>query len=1066
MIKNGSVKTVYKKQKEYVMKKVIFLFTILLPILISYEIIAQKVDSQRKRYVNVIPEKTQRPLGLPLPAGTYTIGVTGYFPSIDSAFNKLSIDGISGPVTLELIDDLYQAQNESYFLLSGPIAGASETNRILIRPASNKNVTVEGNGFDVFFFSSVTYLTLDGISLTGNTTMTVRSILNSNVIPAAIDFEDDCDYNIIQNVTVIVEDYIEGWGIDLWVYDPPSGKTPDYNIIQNNLIKSADIGIIVTGNLDNITPVRPINNMVRNNQVGSFTDSLIAWGIQAEYSKGTIIENNVVQNVRYYNDYTNPGINVYCSDDCIVRNNKVHNLKSSSDLGGKGIVLSGGSNELGNNNLIYNNIVSDIQCSSTYPGARLGGIQLWYQNNPKIYFNTVYLTGKGSTPTGSAALFVDYLSHNVDIKNNIFVNVRDESPYCASSIYVRTGSTVSSDYNDLHYIQGPYNCLVRDQTVDYMTLGDWQTTGNDLMSLNEMPFFILPDLHLSSNIASFIESKGIPITGITTDFDGDARNTFTPDLGADEINGTVPAGWQPQYTYQPNNILPVSFSTVTNDICWAAGYTNFAPYIGSFLRTRNGGINWVYSTIPGTENSRSDCIFAKDINTAYIGTGNVSIPGGTGIYKTIDGGLTWQKHPTAFLNSDWEICYIHFFDDNNGVAIGQPKTAGGRYYEIYTTSNDGVDWNLVPEANIPIANINAYVSYPGMSAYGNSIWVPTVANTPLGNPRIYKSTDMGLTWNVIEIVLPNSSSRQYWLGMAFENETTGILTSAYSSSTDAIIKKTTDGGNTWFDINKPFYIISGNSICTIPGVAGGYVVCGDVNDGSAFTLDGGNTWSLIDNKANFLPNFHSATVGWSIEYPSLRIDKYIGPPIPLPVELTSFIAQAENNQVKLSWITVTELNNNGFEIQRKYSGSQFATIGFVKGAGTTTNQSEYTFVDNELTDGKYYYRLKQIDYSGAYEYSDVIEVDVRIIDEFTLEHNFPNPFNPVTTIKYGIKEKSNVKLAVLNAIGEEVTVLVDGEQDRGYYEIEFNAAQHASGVYFYRLQAGDFVQTRKMVLLK
>ena len=67
--------------------------------------------------------------------------------------------------------------------------------------------------------------------------------------------------------------------------------------------------------------------------------------------------------------------------------------------------------------------------------------------------------------------------------------------------------------------------------------------------------------------------------------------------------------------------------------------------------------------------------------------------------------------------------------------------------------------------------------------------------------------------------------------------------------------------------------------------------------GQAYTLDGGNTWTLIDNKANFLPHFHSATAGWSIEYPSRRIDKYLGPPLPLPVELISFTAQPQDQKV-------------------------------------------------------------------------------------------------------------------------------------------------------------------------
>ena len=190
------------------------------------------------------------------------------------------------------------------------------------------------------------------------------------------------------------------------------------------------------------------------------------------------------------------------------------------------------------------------------------------------------------------------------------------------------------------------------------------------------------------------------------------------------------------------------------------------------------------------------------------------------------------------------------------------------------------------------------------------------------------------------------------------------------------------------------------------------------------------------------------------------------PFIPLPVELTSFTAEAEDQRVILKWTTATELNNNGFEIQRRVDESDFATVGFVKGEGTATNQKEYSYIDKDLVDGKYFYRLKQVDYNGTYEYSDVIEVDVRTLDEFFLEQNFPNPFNPTTTIGYVLKEKSNAKLILLNAIGEEVAVLINEEQEKGFHKVEFNAASLPSGVYFYQLKAGSFVETKKMLLLK
>ncbi len=185
-----------------------------------------------------------------------------------------------------------------------------------------------------------------------------------------------------------------------------------------------------------------------------------------------------------------------------------------------------------------------------------------------------------------------------------------------------------------------------------------------------------------------------------------------------------------------------------------------------------------------------------------------------------------------------------------------------------------------------------------------------------------------------------------------------------------------------------------------------------------------------------------------------------------PVELTSFTATSQNKQVSLNWSTATEINNNGFEIQRSNANSEFITIGFVRGNGTTTTQQEYSFIDKNMVDGIYSYRLKQIDYNGLYEYSDVIEVDVRSLDNYSLEQNYPNPFNPSTKIAYVLKEKTNVKLLVMNALGEEVAVLVNQTQEQGYHQLDFNASNLPSGIYFYSLQTDNFSETKKMLLMK
>jgi hypothetical protein len=182
--------------------------------------------------------------------------------------------------------------------------------------------------------------------------------------------------------------------------------------------------------------------------------------------------------------------------------------------------------------------------------------------------------------------------------------------------------------------------------------------------------------------------------------------------------------------------------------------------------------------------------------------------------------------------------------------------------------------------------------------------------------------------------------------------------------------------------------------------------------------------------------------------------------------LISFTATSNGKDVILSWSTASELNNQLFEIQRSFEGSDFVTIGFVNGNGTTSEKQDYIYKDKILTDGKYYYRLKQIDYLGQSEYSEIIEMDIRAFSSYLLEQNYPNPFNPTTTIGYGLKEKGNVKITVINSIGEEVALLVNEEKESGYHTVEFNAANLSSGVYFYQLKAGDFVELKKMILMK
>lgn len=188
-----------------------------------------------------------------------------------------------------------------------------------------------------------------------------------------------------------------------------------------------------------------------------------------------------------------------------------------------------------------------------------------------------------------------------------------------------------------------------------------------------------------------------------------------------------------------------------------------------------------------------------------------------------------------------------------------------------------------------------------------------------------------------------------------------------------------------------------------------------------------------------------------------------------PVELASFTANTSMGKVTLNWRTATEINNRGFEIQRKADDNNWIVLAFKNGNGTTTNANNYSFTDNTsgLNANKLSYRLRQVDFNGQSQYSPVVLIDNIIPENYNVSQNFPNPFNPSTIIKYQIPQNSFVSLKVYNSLGQEAATLVNGMVNAGSYEVQLNASDLSSGVYYYVIKAGEnFVQTKKMILIK
>lgn len=189
----------------------------------------------------------------------------------------------------------------------------------------------------------------------------------------------------------------------------------------------------------------------------------------------------------------------------------------------------------------------------------------------------------------------------------------------------------------------------------------------------------------------------------------------------------------------------------------------------------------------------------------------------------------------------------------------------------------------------------------------------------------------------------------------------------------------------------------------------------------------------------------------------------------IPVELTSFTAEVQKKNVVIKWTTASEINNRGFFVERNITGN-WESIHFSEGRGTITVNSSYEFIDmlpTKIKNSSVKYRLRQVNFDGSSTYSGMIEVDLTSVpDKFQLNQNYPNPFNPSTSIQYAISGRQFLTLKVYDLLGREIKTLVNEEQAAGFYEVEFNTSSLPSGTYFYRLIAGSFVATRKMVIIK
>ena len=440
----------------------------------------------------------------------------------------------------------------------------------------------------------------------------------------------------------------------------------------------------------------------------------------------------------------------------------------------------------------------------------------------------------------------------------------------------------------------------------------------------------------------------------------------------------------------------------------------YATYVqGQISRSTNSGLSFptdISANIPGGQPTGAwvtpYSISPSNSSTLFAGYDKV--------WKTTDRGNNWTS-ASQVLSASQKLRSLAIAPSNSNVLYAADQTNMWK-----TTDGGATNWGVI---TLPTtANNVTYITIKNNDP--NTVWI-TYGGFTSGS-KVYESTNGGASWTNISTGLPNLPV----MCIAYYKKPTDRNVLFVGTDVGVYVK---DGANNWvpFNTNLPNVVVTELEIFYGSGI------------------------EAIDK-------LRAGTYGrglWETDIDAA-----------LPVEISSFTAAFKNNSVSIKWTTETEVINYGFEIERLNKNDQttkWEKIGFVNGSGNSNSPKNYSFEDKNIRFGTYSYRLKQIDNNGQFSYSKIIEVFTSSIPTgYALEQNFPNPFNPATTILYQIKEQGLVELKVYNLLGQEIVTLVNEIKPVGYYSFNFDASNLPSGVYIYSLQVNDFVQSHKMTLLK
>lgn len=521
------------------------------------------------------------------------------------------------------------------------------------------------------------------------------------------------------------------------------------------------------------------------------------------------------------------------------------------------------------------------------------------------------------------------------------------------------------------------------------------------------------------------------------------------------------------YDWESDGILSIYVNGTGKG--WAVGLA------GIMYITENNGNSWsqILSGIKSYVYSGDDIysLFCLNENMSWaVGHRRGGGGGGSIILKTTDGGKIW-KTQLYTSGSSKPIRSIYFIDEDFGWALGDNG--------IWRTTNGGANWTKGSLNGKSLFFINKDIGWLVKETFniyseaifkttdGGVTWTPQTTQSGIDiffldhnsgwvvgkNGGISKSTDGGESW-----ISKTSGTNNDLNSIRFYDSDLGICV-----GNEGTVLLTTDGGESWVSQNTG----TAETLTSVEFTNSTTVWISGSNGTILHTMDLGNLWTNYDTvTGNNLTSlcFINNNTGW-IGGTDGTIFKYQSDIV--PVELMSFTAGFKKNEIQLNWRTATEVNNYGFEIERRFGEEEWNTIGFVEGHYNSISPKSYFYSDNcPIGENKLQYRLKQIDTDGCFKYSDIVEVDITP-SGYELTQNYPNPFNPNTVIEFSLPENvNNVRLFIYNELGEKVAELINTKLVAGRYSFHWNAQSFATGIYIYELRTENFSLAKKMLLLK